>query len=111
MQSEVDEFIRYCRLERRLAELSCSAYERDVTACACFLQSEGFPPNTPSRRYRRIDRLLFGHEKRLVASEQNLLASESGFSGPRARGCWGSAAAEDMAWTNRSKRRPSAKLG
>jgi site-specific recombinase XerD len=42
MQSEVEEFIRYCRIERRLAELTCSAYERDVSACARFLQGEGF---------------------------------------------------------------------
>ncbi len=29
-------------LERRLAELTCSAYERDVSACGRFLQGEGF---------------------------------------------------------------------
>jgi site-specific recombinase XerD len=42
MQSEVSDFLRYCRLERRLADLTCSAYERDVTACMRFLLGEGF---------------------------------------------------------------------
>ena len=42
MQSEVSDFLRYCRLERRLADLTCSAYERDVTACMRFLLAEGF---------------------------------------------------------------------
>ncbi len=42
MQSQVEEFIRYCSLERRLAELTCSAYERDIGACARFLDGEGF---------------------------------------------------------------------
>lgn len=40
MQSEVDDFIRYVRIERRLADLTCSAYERDVRACLRFLASE-----------------------------------------------------------------------
>jgi site-specific recombinase XerD len=42
MQSEVVDFLRYCRLERRLADLTCSGYERDVTACMRFLSTEGF---------------------------------------------------------------------
>ena len=42
MQSEVSDFLRYCRLERRLAALTCSAYERDVSACMRFLRAEGF---------------------------------------------------------------------
>jgi len=41
MQSELDDFIRYVRVERRLAELTCSAYERDVGACLRFLRGEG----------------------------------------------------------------------
>ena len=42
MQAEVDDFVRYIRVERRLAELTCSAYERDVGACMRFLQADGF---------------------------------------------------------------------
>ena len=40
MESEVVDFLQYCRVERRLADLTCSAYERDVRACARFLQAE-----------------------------------------------------------------------
>lgn len=41
MESELVDFLQYCRVERRLAELTCSAYERDVRACARFLRGEG----------------------------------------------------------------------
>src|SRR4051794_36411015 len=38
---ELEDFLRYCRIERRLAPLTCSAYERDVRACQAFLDAEG----------------------------------------------------------------------
>jgi site-specific recombinase XerD len=41
VQQEVCEFVSYCRVERRLADLTCSAYERDVTACLRFLRARG----------------------------------------------------------------------
>jgi integrase/recombinase XerD len=41
MDSELADFLHYCRVERRLAELTCTAYERDVRACMRFLQGEG----------------------------------------------------------------------
>ena len=41
MENAVTDFLHYCRLERRLAPLTCSAYERDVSACLRFLQAEG----------------------------------------------------------------------
>ncbi|MDX6648307.1 MAG: integrase/recombinase XerD [Solirubrobacteraceae bacterium] len=41
MHNELCDFVRYCRIERRLAALTCSAYERDVTACLRFLQGRG----------------------------------------------------------------------
>jgi integrase len=41
MRQELAEFLDYCRLERRLAPLTCSAYERDVVACLAFLEREG----------------------------------------------------------------------
>jgi integrase/recombinase XerD len=41
METEVADFLQYCRVERRLADLTCKAYERDVRACARFLQAEG----------------------------------------------------------------------
>jgi site-specific recombinase XerD len=37
---ELADFLRFCRLERRLAPMTCSAYERDVSACLAYLQAE-----------------------------------------------------------------------
>ncbi|MGH2669452.1 MAG: hypothetical protein ACRDH5_10145, partial [bacterium] len=39
MRRELAAFLDYCRLERRLAPLTCSAYERDVGACLAFAMS------------------------------------------------------------------------
>ena len=41
MQQELGEFMSFCRVERRLAPLTCSAYERDVRACLTFLRARG----------------------------------------------------------------------
>ena len=41
MHTEVSDFLVYCRLERRLAPLTCSAYERDVNACIAALRADG----------------------------------------------------------------------
>jgi site-specific recombinase XerD len=41
MREEVADFLHYCRIERRLADMTCKAYERDVGACLRFLQAEG----------------------------------------------------------------------
>ena len=41
METALDDFVHHCRIERRLAPLTCSAYERDVTACLRFLRTEG----------------------------------------------------------------------
>jgi site-specific recombinase XerD len=38
---ELEDFLVHCRVERRLAPLTCSAYERDVRACQAFLAGEG----------------------------------------------------------------------
>jgi site-specific recombinase XerD len=38
MQEELDDFLRLCAVERRLAPLTCSAYERDIRACLAFLR-------------------------------------------------------------------------
>jgi site-specific recombinase XerC len=39
---EVQDFAQHCRVERRLAPLTCQAYERDVGACHEFMQGAGF---------------------------------------------------------------------
>jgi site-specific recombinase XerD len=41
MRQELADFLDYCRIERRLAPLTCSAYERDVGTCVGFLEREG----------------------------------------------------------------------
>ena len=41
MLNALSDFIIYCRVERRLSELTCKAYERDVRACLDFLRSRG----------------------------------------------------------------------
>ncbi|MGH2969806.1 MAG: site-specific integrase, partial [Solirubrobacteraceae bacterium] len=41
MHRELADFLAYCRIERRLAPLTCSAYERDVGACIAFLEGQG----------------------------------------------------------------------
>jgi len=48
MDSEVAGFLTFCRVERRLAELTCTDYERDVQACLRFL-SERTNCAAPSR--------------------------------------------------------------
>jgi site-specific recombinase XerD len=41
MEAALADFLRHCRLERRLADLTSSAYERDVRACLAFLRAQG----------------------------------------------------------------------
>jgi site-specific recombinase XerD len=41
MDQELADFLDYCRIERRLAPLTCSAYARDVGTCIVFLKREG----------------------------------------------------------------------
>jgi site-specific recombinase XerD len=41
MFNALSDFILFCSVERRLSELTCKAYERDVRACIEFLRSRG----------------------------------------------------------------------
>ncbi len=41
MLNALADFLIYCRVERRLADLTCKAYERDVRACVEFLRTQG----------------------------------------------------------------------
>jgi integrase/recombinase XerD len=41
METELADFLRYCKVERRLAQATCRAYARDVGACVAFLRSIG----------------------------------------------------------------------
>ena len=40
MFDALSDFIIHCRVERRLSELTCRAYERDVRACIEFLDRQ-----------------------------------------------------------------------
>ncbi len=59
--TEVADFLRFCRLERRLAPMTCSAYERDVLACLAYLQGEGFG---------ELGEVKVTHLRAFLASEQ-----------------------------------------
>jgi site-specific recombinase XerD len=41
MFNALSDFILFGRVERRLSELTCKAYERDVRACIEFLRAQG----------------------------------------------------------------------
>ena len=41
MFDALSDFLIYCRVERRLSEHTCRAYERDVRACVDFLRYQG----------------------------------------------------------------------
>jgi site-specific recombinase XerD len=41
MHEELADFVVFCRVERRLADATCRAYERDVRACLGFLAERG----------------------------------------------------------------------
>jgi site-specific recombinase XerD len=41
MFNALSDFVIFCRVERRLADLTCTAYERDVRACLDFLRIQG----------------------------------------------------------------------
>lgn len=36
METELADFLHYCRIERLLSETTCECYERDVSARMCF---------------------------------------------------------------------------
>jgi site-specific recombinase XerD len=58
--AEVADFLRFCRSERRLAPMTCSAYERDVLACLAYLQGEGI----------ELAEVKVTHLRAFLASEQ-----------------------------------------
>jgi site-specific recombinase XerD len=41
MFNALSDFVIFCRVERRLADLTCKAYERDVRACLEYLRGQG----------------------------------------------------------------------
>src|SRR6266545_1602005 len=48
-REELADFLRFCASERRLAPMTCSAYERDVSACLAYLQGQGIEDLSEAR--------------------------------------------------------------
>jgi site-specific recombinase XerD len=80
MDSEVADFLMFCRVERRLAELTCSAYERDVRACLRCLQGGGIR-SWAEVRPRDLRRFLAAETERrpALASQARTVAALKGF--------------------------------
>ena len=60
-REELADFLRFCRSERRLAAMTCAAYERDVRACLDYLQGEGI---------RDLAEVKVTHLRAFLAEEQ-----------------------------------------
>ena len=58
---ELADFLRSCASERRLAPTTCSAYERDVSACLDYLQGGGI---------RDLGSVKVTHLRAFLAEEQ-----------------------------------------
>ena len=58
---ELADFLRFCASERRLAPMTCSAYERDVSACLDHLQGQGI---------RDLAKVRVTHLRAFLAEEQ-----------------------------------------
>jgi len=58
---ELADFLRFCRLGRRLAPMTCAAYERDISACLAYLQAEGI----------ELAEVKVTHLRAFLASEHN----------------------------------------
>lgn len=68
MDNELADVLRYCRLERRLADLTCKAYERDVRAWVAFLRERGIE-ELAEVRAPQLRELLAKERKRGLRSE------------------------------------------
>jgi site-specific recombinase XerD len=60
-REELADFLRFCRSERRLAPMTCAAYERDVSACLDYLQGQ---------RIRDLGEVKVTHLRAFLAEEQ-----------------------------------------
>src|SRR5947208_4795612 len=80
MRQELADFLDFCRLERRLAPLTCSAYERDVGACLAFLDRDGIE-DLAWVRPADLRRFLADESKRRPApsSQARTVAALKGF--------------------------------
>jgi site-specific recombinase XerD len=65
-REELADFLRFCRSERRLAPMTCAAYERDVSACLDYLQGQGIR-DLGDVKVTHLRAFLAGEQKRRPA--------------------------------------------
>ena len=77
---ELADFLRFCVSERRLAPMTCSAYERDVSACLDYLQGQGIE-DLGEVRVTHLRAFLAEEQKRRPApsSQARTVAALKGF--------------------------------
>lgn len=66
MFDALSDFLIYCWVERRLSELTCGAYERDVGACLEFLGDAG---------KQALDEIPGAHQLRGAVKRLNFIAA------------------------------------
>jgi hypothetical protein len=82
---ELADFLRFCASERRLAPMTCSAYERDVSVCLDYLQGQGIED---------LAEVKVTHLRAFLAEEQKRRPAVSSQAGRRRR----SSAFSDSSW-------------
>lgn len=80
MQNALSDFVIFCRVERRLADLTCKAYERDVRACIEFLRGQDITTltdvRTPDLRRFLADEAI---RRPAASSQSQTVAAVRGF--------------------------------
>jgi integrase/recombinase XerC len=77
---ELDDFLRHCAIERRLAPLTCSAYERDMSACQAFLAGAGLASwNQVRPAHLRAFLTVEARRRPAPASQARTVAALKGF--------------------------------
>jgi site-specific recombinase XerD len=80
-REELADFLRFCASERRLAPMTCSAYERDVSACLDYLQGQGI--ELAEARVTHLRAFLAEEQKRRPARSSGSSSRKSGSSATR----------------------------
>jgi site-specific recombinase XerD len=110
MQKELADFLRYCRVEQRLAEMTCTAYERDVSACLAFLSERGIrdlglarPPDLRAFLASEVERRpAIGSQSRARGRAHGVLALLPRERVPRPQSFFGPAHAEEARGAGRA---------
>ena len=103
---ELADFLRFCASERRLAPMTCSAYERDVSACLDYLQGQGIE-DLAEVKVTHLRAFLAEEQKRrpAVSSQARTTAPSSASSASSSRRSDSSATRRSRCGRRRSGRR------